>query len=137
MRNIFSLAVSCGSIPAPSSMSAATVPDTFTLPMDGFNILLTTLRRVDLPAPFVPTNPQASPFLICRLMFLSAMNSWNMSCLVTRRMKYSFRLSTLRLFLLNLIVTSFSSMMVSPSATVVVCCAFDVNTLLTSCVSLL
>ena len=119
------------SMRSPSSLFCS---DTCVAEVESFfsSSLFRHLSRVDFPAPLVPRKPHASPFFISRLMSFNAMNSWNINCFVTSLIKYSFRLSTFRLFLLNLMVTSLSSIMVSPFATVVVRCAFEVKIFLSS-----
>ena len=75
LRKIFSLPVSSGWNPVPTSSKLATRPLISTRPTDGSVIRDSTLRRVDLPAPLRPMMPTTSPLLISKLTFFSAQNS--------------------------------------------------------------
>ena len=115
LRNTFSLAVSSASNPAPNSIRGAMEPRIITSPLYGFKIPLMSFSNVDFPEPFVPTNPQASPGLIFRLISLSAKNSWNINSLLINLMTYSLRLSIFSDAILNLTVASFTSIIYSLS----------------------
>jgi len=47
--------------PAPSSMSAETLPSTRSVPDVGLKSPATSFRSVDFPEPFAPTTPNVSP----------------------------------------------------------------------------
>ena len=65
---IFSLPLISGWKPAPSSIRLDTLPRISIVPESGYIILVSILRVVLLPQPFLPTKPIASPLLTLKLM---------------------------------------------------------------------
>ena len=69
---MFSLAVSSGSNPAPSSIIGEILPFTSTVPVVGLYTPLTTLRSVLFPAPLAPIIPTTSPLFILKSISFNA-----------------------------------------------------------------
>ena len=60
-RKVFSRTVSSPSKPVPSSSREAMVPSTLIFPVVGHMMPEITFKRVDFPAPLLPTMPSRSP----------------------------------------------------------------------------
>ena len=75
LRKIFSLPVSSGWKPVPTSSRLATRPRSTTRPAVGSVIRLNIFSSVLFPAPLRPMIPTASPCLISKFTSLSAQNS--------------------------------------------------------------
>ena len=65
LKKMFSRPESSASNPVPNSITGATVPLRMATPTDGGTMPAATRRSVDLPAPFAPMMPTASP---CRMV---------------------------------------------------------------------
>src|SRR3954471_6232657 len=84
-RKTFSRPVRSGWKPAATSISAPTRPRTSSRPRVGRRILVSSLSTVDLPAPFGPMMPSASPGLTVNDMSRTAQNSCSASACSSRR----------------------------------------------------
>ena len=112
-RYTFSLAVSSGSNPAPTSISGAMVPLVMTFPSVGFSTPAIIFNRVDFPAPLRPPRPTISPFCTLKLTWESATKSLYRSLPFTNFMTYSLMESTRSTIRLKCIDTSLTSITVS------------------------
>ncbi len=74
-RYVFSRPVSSGWKPVPTSRMLPTRPRIIALPSVGGVIRVSSLRSVDLPAPFLPMKPTTSPSSISKDTSLSAQSS--------------------------------------------------------------
>src|SRR2546430_531907 len=75
LRKTFSRPVNSGWKPAPISISEPTRPPTASTPVVGAKIPAMSLSSVDLPDPFRPTIPNASPGRTCRSTSCKAQSS--------------------------------------------------------------
>ncbi len=69
---MFCSPVSSGLKPVPSSSSPVMRPSMWMLPLSGISTPVSSLSRVDLPAPLRPSTPSTSPGATWKLMSFSA-----------------------------------------------------------------
>src|SRR3954471_24375274 len=96
-RYTFSTPVNSGWKPAPISISDPTRPPTSIVPVDGAKIPASSFSSVDLPEPFCPTMPNASPGWTSMSMSFSAQSSRVRGSSRRRTVSFSERLCERRI----------------------------------------